>query len=244
MEYVAYHSAELMGEPLDDGPPFGMLTRKPVAHLAGQYVWVIEGRGKKKQYFLKCRFVVDAIDEVDDDYFRFRFAGDEGISFDPEIPLSPHPWFKKLLKTVANFSIGVTTLKPEFLSRFVEISRLNKRQSLDEVSSEWEFVEGEIRRAIKTHRTRSSAARQACIDHFGTSCFVCKFDFAVVYGDDCAGFIEVHHRAPVSGSDGARIVRPADDLIPLCPNCHRALHMLDIAVEELQTIWRARQQRP
>ena len=38
MDYVAYHSEELMGHPLGSGPPYGMLSRKPVSHLLGKRV--------------------------------------------------------------------------------------------------------------------------------------------------------------------------------------------------------------
>jgi hypothetical protein len=156
MDYVVYHSAELMGGPLGDGPPFGMLTRKSVSHLSGHHVWVIEGRGKKKQYFLKNRFLVDSVDEIDDDHFAFEFSGVDGVNFDPEIAFSAYPWFKAFLKAVANFSIGVTTLKPEYLTRFLEISKLNESESQQERKSDWEFVEGEIRTSTRTFKARNS----------------------------------------------------------------------------------------
>lgn len=233
-----------MGGPFGSGPPFGMLTRKSVSHLSGNHIWVIEGRGKKKQYFLKNRFLVDSVDEIDDDYFTFEFSGTDGVNFDPEIPLSPYPWFKAFLKAVANFSIGVTTLKPEYQTRFLKISGLNESESQQECESDWEFVEGEIRTTTRTFKARNSAARQACIDHFGTNCFVCGFDFGLAYGKGCLGFIEVHHRDPMARSDGSRVVRPTKDLVPICPNCHRALHILDVTVEELQRIWKTRIKRP
>lgn len=242
MDYVAYHSADLMGGPLGSGPPYGMLTRKPVAQLMGQHVWVIEGRGRKKQYFLKHRFVVDAVDEIVDDHFRFRFSGDDGIDFTPEIALSRLPWFKDFLKAVANFSIGVSTLKPEYLAHFVEISNL--RDSPPAKPEDWQLTEGEIQQTLRTFRSRSSIARQACISKHGTSCFVCAMDFGETYGPECAGYIEVHHRAPLATASGPRSVNPSTDLVPVCPNCHRAVHLLDITVEELRRVWGANQERP
>ncbi len=74
MDYVAYHSQDEMGSELRDGPPFGMLSRKPIRHLAGNTIWVVEGRGKKKQYFLKQRFHVDTVEEIVDEYFRFQYV--------------------------------------------------------------------------------------------------------------------------------------------------------------------------
>lgn len=118
MDYVAYHSAELMGQPLGSGPPYGMLSRKPVSHLLGKHVWVIESNGKKKNYFLRKRFTVDATSKIEDDYFRFQYSGKKGIDFTTEIRLSDLSWFAAFLKSVANFSIGVTSIKPEFLAHF------------------------------------------------------------------------------------------------------------------------------
>ena len=54
-------------------------------------------------------------------------------------------------------------------------------------------------------------------------CEVCSMTFAKVFGDHGDGFIEVHHRVPlseyVSGS-----MTSLDDLALVCANCHRMLH--------------------
>ncbi|MCY2990461.1 MAG: hypothetical protein NTY19_21675 [Planctomycetota bacterium] len=153
MDYVAYHSQDVMGNELGDGPPFAMLSRKPVSHLDGQVVWVIEGRGSKKQYFLKQRFIVDLIERIDDDYFRFQFTGQDGISFTPEIPLSVHTWFKDFLKAVANFSIGVSPLKPEFQRRFLELAGPLDSSAEDVADkSDWQLTEGEIQTTLRTYK--------------------------------------------------------------------------------------------
>jgi predicted HNH restriction endonuclease len=123
MDYVAYHSAELMGQRLGSGPPYGMLCRKSVPNLMGKRVWIIESRGKKnKTYFLRQCFTVDNISEIDDDYFRFNYSDKEGIDFATEINLSNLPWFAAFLKSVANFSIGVTTIKSEYLDKIVALT--------------------------------------------------------------------------------------------------------------------------
>ncbi len=231
-----------MGDPLGRGPPYGMLARKPVAHLLGRQVWVIEGRGRRKQYFLKCRFVVDSVDEIEDGYFRFRFSGQDGSDFSPEIALSPLPWFRDFLKAVANFSIGVSTLKPEYRARFIEIANL--REDTADERDDWQLTEGEIQQTMRTFRSRSSPARQACVAEHGTRCFVCEMGFSETYGPQCAGYIEVHHRTPLAASDGRRSVNPRTDLVPVCPNCHRAAHLLGITVEELRRVWEANRNRP
>ncbi len=106
MDYVAYHSAELMGQPLSSDPSYAMLSRKPVSHLLGKRVWVIESRGKKKTYFLRLRFTVDAASEIEDGYFRFQYSGKDGIDFTTEIKLSDLPWFAAFLKSLRTSALA------------------------------------------------------------------------------------------------------------------------------------------
>ena len=77
----------------------------------------------------------------------------------------------------------------------------------------------------RVHRTyeRSSRNRARAILHHGNSCLGCGFSFDAVYTHKHAkGFIEVHHRRPLS--EGPKAIDPAEDLIPLCANCHRMVH--------------------
>ncbi|GAB3517538.1 HNH endonuclease [Arthrobacter monumenti] len=67
-------------------------------------------------------------------------------------------------------------------------------------------------------------AREACINHHGTSCSACGFSFEAVYGDIGKDFIQVHHIVPVSLVGGDYELDPLTDLVPLCPNCHAMAH--------------------
>ncbi len=88
----------------------------------------------------------------------------------------------------------------------------------------WEAVET---RSVQTRRERNRAARAECIDRFGSKCVVCKFSFERKYGAWGAGYIEVHHLAPLGKAQGNRRVDPKKDLRPVCANCHRMLHVSD-----------------
>jgi len=55
------------------------------------------------------------------------------------------------------------------------------------------------------------------------NCEVCDFDFYMAYGELGKGFIEVHHKTPLSEIDGETKTN-LDDLALVCPNCHRMLH--------------------
>lgn len=71
---------------------------------------------------------------------------------------------------------------------------------------------------------RSRINRAACIEVHGAACFVCGFDFGRVYGSLGESFIHVHHITPLSDMEDCYVLNPAEDLIPVCPNCHAMLH--------------------
>lgn len=90
--------------------------------------------------------------------------------------------------------------------------------------SELVYLEGSRVPISATKIERNKRAREACIQIHGLACAICKFDFEKVYGELGLGFIHVHHKNPISESDGERIVNPKTDLVPLCPNCHAMVH--------------------
>lgn len=78
---------------------------------------------------------------------------------------------------------------------------------------------------VKVNRyERNPINRIRCISYYGAECWACEFDFGKRYGPAAAGFIEVHHRVPVSAMGGEYMVDPIRDLVPLCSNCHSAAH--------------------
>jgi hypothetical protein len=69
------------------------------------------------------------------------------------------------------------------------------------------------------------------------ACEVCGFSFGVCYGPHGAGFIEAHHKVPLSKLDGVRETR-IEDLVLVCSNCHRVLHRIRpwLTVEQLEAL--------
>lgn len=94
----------------------------------------------------------------------------------------------------------------------------------DEVGAGTEYREGAVTRVTVNAYERNPAARRACIEHYGTSCCICGFDFGMAYGPEVEGFIHVHHLCLLSGLGGEYVVDPIADLRPVCPNCHAVLH--------------------
>lgn len=110
----------------------------------------------------------------------------------------------------------------------------------DEFSSFKHYTEGARKQSspLATKAERDPKARAKCLRLFGTSCKVCGFDSQREIG--IPGIIDVHHIVPLSLIDGEHEVDPEDDLIPVCPNCHRALYSKEgkgcYTIEELKEI--------
>lgn len=86
------------------------------------------------------------------------------------------------------------------------------------------LTEGALTEVTLDRYERNRTAREACLAAHGTTCAICGFDFAKTYGPDFAGIIQVHHIVPLHERAGEHAVDPVRDLIPVCPNCHVALH--------------------
>jgi 5-methylcytosine-specific restriction endonuclease McrA len=85
--------------------------------------------------------------------------------------------------------------------------------------------DAEGRKRIRQHVTyeRSARNRALALELRGRTCEVCGFNFDEVYGREHAeGYIQIHHVKPVSEYEGE--VDLANDLIPLCANCHVMAH--------------------
>jgi len=101
----------------------------------------------------------------------------------------------------------------------------------DEIDDDPGLTEGAKRQVTVNAYERNPIARARCIEHYGTDCQVCGFDFTAHYGDLGEGFIHVHHRRSLSEIGVDYVVNPVDDLIPVCPNCHAMLHRQRPALE-------------
>ncbi|MFQ5424622.1 MAG: HNH endonuclease [Phycisphaerae bacterium] len=87
--------------------------------------------------------------------------------------------------------------------------------------------EGERREMTVSLSKRERKVRTAAIGEHGRTCMICGFDFCETYGDEYRDCVEVHHLHLLSarGKRGAKTT--LDDVIVLCPNCHRAIHSFD-----------------
>ena len=91
-----------------------------------------------------------------------------------------------------------------------------------------EAQEGQLLTREHVRRERSSALvgrkKTAQLQKYGRLfCEVCEFDFAKVYGQRGEGYIECHHKTPVSQLTPDHKTT-LGDLSLLCSNCHRIVH--------------------
>ena len=86
------------------------------------------------------------------------------------------------------------------------------------------FPEGAVERISTNRYERDPRARTECVEHYGSRCFICSFDFGDFYGEALSGYIHVHHLRPLATVGPGYRANPIEDLRPVCPNCHNALH--------------------
>ena len=108
----------------------------------------------------------------------------------------------------------------------------------NEVLQSERLLEGSVTEILVNRYERDAKARQQCLEIHGTACAVCFFDYAAKYGPEFAGFIHVHHLIPLSQIGREYRVDPLNDLVPICPNCHAAVHrrIPPFEIEELQRL--------
>jgi 5-methylcytosine-specific restriction protein A len=109
-----------------------------------------------------------------------------------------------------------------------------------EEDAEDHAIEGAILVSTIRRRERNPRNRLLCIRLHGERCACCGLEPRTLYGD-AGGIIEVHHLDALSLLEAPRPYNPATDLMPLCPNCHRAVHTrrsIPLALDELRALMR------
>jgi|APSaa5957512622_1039677.scaffolds.fasta_scaffold73643_1 5-methylcytosine-specific restriction enzyme A len=111
----------------------------------------------------------------------------------------------------------------------------DRSPSRDLNSSEGNMQKIQVNRYERNPRNRLSA-----ITLHGLTCKICGFNFEEKYGLFGIGFIHIHHIVPVSEIDDSYQLSIADDLIPVCPNCHAIIHRRKpyLSVEDMKKMLR------
>ena len=127
-----------------------------------------------------------------------------------------------------------------FISAIVAILPLKQDNELDTDYLQ-HYPEGAVSKVPVNRYERDRRNRAAAISIHGVACKACEFDFGERYGPTAAGFIEIHHITPVSQLGTDYIVDPAQDMVPLCPNCHAVAHRREppLSVDEIKNLLRS-----
>lgn len=104
------------------------------------------------------------------------------------------------------------------------INNLEDQISFKNEDYEITLREGEAKYSYGTKYERDPRYRRIALEHHGTSCIVCGFNFESVYGELGEGFIEFHHINPLYINGKATVFNPYTDLVPICSNCHSIIH--------------------
>jgi hypothetical protein len=84
--------------------------------------------------------------------------------------------------------------------------------------------EGQVKTVTLSKKERNRELRTLALAHRGERCEICCFDFAEQYGEFARNCVEVHHLNLLSSTGKQGVTTTLDDVIIVCPNCHRALH--------------------
>jgi len=130
--------------------------------------------------------------------------------------------------SIGHYFNGVRTPHPQQVHRSSDPGEQLPEQEIVIEDDESAFPEGKEK--FKRHRyleRDSKIVRHAKAQRLATTgkleCDVCRLDFARRYGERGRGFIEAHHKIPVSQLGGKKETK-AEDLALVCSNCHRMLH--------------------
>ncbi len=165
--------------------------------------------------------LADSLEAIEEAHLKhLEVAASTGIN--GATPKSHHPGMVRLL--------GELSGKPIPQPTYVRVALEGSAPASDGSFSELEpnvvstFDEGSVRDVVQSARERNSAARRACIAHFGTTCCVCEVSLEARYGPIARDLIHVHHLNPLATTSEQRSTDPIADLRPVCPNCHAVLH--------------------
>lgn len=107
------------------------------------------------------------------------------------------------------------------MSAFAELNGYDVIEDEEENES---FMEGQVKVSEIKRRERNPRNRLLALRIHGDTCKVCEKNYSGAFGLDRA-IIDIHHIQPLGESGDGHLYDPRTDLVPLCPNCHRAAHM-------------------
>jgi len=180
-------------------------------------------------YVLSCQ---EYLQKTEDELRKFPFeekhlsVWNKYFENNPELNIKPKSSFEKVdwVWLVEDFHYFV-------LREILDIKNLRKgkKSKIDSVKEDFEpvAIEGKSKLAVHMLRERNSSLVKRIKDKALSAnpmlnCEVCGFSFYEKYGELGKGFIEAHHKTPLSESQEIKTTK--NDIALLCSNCHRMIH--------------------
>ena len=139
-------------------------------------------------------------------------------------------------RSLQSFSKTATLLVIPIMSAVTEL--VSESEKEEEIPEDENLYEGALLHSVVRKRERNRKLKRLALEIHGKQCAVCGLKPEDLYSD-AGDIIEVHHLQPLGTLDSPKAYNPETDLIPLCPNCHRAAHErkpLPFTPEELRSL--------
>jgi 5-methylcytosine-specific restriction endonuclease McrA len=149
------------------------------------------------------------------------------------VPLEGLKWRLRFQHTAAEKLVRQTPIAMQVrarrhpTSKTVELlERLlsHNAEDIEQLERDSAVREGKQRKVTLSRRERSRKLRTHLLATRGHHCEICGFDFVKRYGEFAKHCVEIHHLELMSSSGRQGRMTSLEDLIVVCPNCHRALH--------------------
>lgn len=192
------------------------------------------------------------IHEIRPDTEKFRNANGVGLKLSNFLAIDPN-YQGKGMKSYSKLDYEIFMEFVNDKERLLNLSKQIKKTVLNEELNfklyKIEDKEGEeipsVKEGLVIYKLHKYRERDSNInrkkkekyykEHEKLECEICGFDFYKVYGEIGKGFIECHHKKPLSDIE-LEVITSIDDLVLVCSNCHRMLHreMNILSIEELK----------
>ncbi len=194
---------------------------------------------RDSNYFFHSKKIGDRLKENDTIYFSYDSYIVAKATFLGEIKTLPNRDIKfihghklnniKIVNSDLKLNTKIVSTRTVYVTEKIqdEINRVINQELIEIYPDDIEYknlFEGAKKQITVNAYERNSQARKECVEHYGTKCSICDFDFEKNFGDIGKGFIHVHHVKPLSEIDKEYKINPIKDLRPVCPNCHAMLH--------------------
>jgi len=190
---------------------FGTYARRCIEHIAE--------RASAEEYALARSFVLNIAESHDVNIAPEASLGDWRVTSELEIEV-----IVRGIRDQHDLSVVERTAREVLIPMIAAMAELIGYTEDDLGGEHLGEIEGRLITTTQTRRERNPRNRLLCISVHGTACAVCGLDPATVYGEALGAIIEIHHIEPLAETGSPRIYDPRTELIPLCPNCHRAIH--------------------